>query len=505
MTLKGAIFSVSVIAALTSPTVFAEKISFVDSVATAADTLVIFHGEDGDNKGFSVFNKQSQEQLARAVQGQKFTSEYGSFLKVVAPQGLDYDRVLIVGTGQQKDLSKSKLTALGGQILAKLDNKLTNIIEVAADDFAKSDNAASLLAHGISLRAHRFDKYHSEKRAQKTFIFDVENGQAAQAAYLPLKNIEQGVFLARDLTSEVASEMTPVDFANAAKALKKLGVKIKVLKPKEITKLGMGALEAVGRGSEYGSRLVIAHYKGSDDAPIALVGKGITFDSGGYSIKTGPSIARMKSDMAGAAAALGTVKALALNKSKVNVVAVMGMAANMVSQYSIAPGDVLQTAEGLTVEVMNTDAEGRLVLSDALWYAREYYKPEIMVDLATLTGAKVRALGNRYAGLFSDDEDLVAELTASGKQVNEKLWRLPLGYKDMLDTDIADLRNTGTDGPGATTAATFLQQFVGDVRWAHLDIAGNALSSEAKDEVPTGGTGFGVRLLSEWLATKEQK
>lgn len=262
---------------------------------------------------------------------------------------------------------------------------------------------ASLLAHGVSLRAHRFDHYHSEKRSEKTFIFDVENAKQAQATYTPLTNIEQGVFLARDLTSEVPTEMTPVDFAKAAKALQKLGVEIKVLEPKEIKKLGMGALEAVGRGSEYGSRLVIAHYKGSKQAPIAIVGKGITFDSGGYSIKTGPSIARMKSDMAGAAAALGTIKALVLNKAKVNVVAIMGMAANMVSQTSIAPGDVVRTAEGLTVEVMNTDAQGRLVLSDALWYAREFYQPQIMVDLATLTGAKVRALGNRYAGLFSDD------------------------------------------------------------------------------------------------------
>jgi leucyl aminopeptidase len=504
MSFKRTIITVALSVALASSSALAEKISFADSVSITADTLVVFHSKDGDNSEFLAFNTKSKNHLSKAVNAQDFKSEYGSFLQIIAPAGLDYDRVLIVGTGVQAELSKDKLTALGGNLLAKLDNKLTKTIEVSTDDLINSNTAASLLAHGVNLRAHRFEQYHNEKRIEKTFVFDVKNGNKAKAAYAPLANIEQGVFLARDLTSEVPTEMTPVDFANAAKELKKLGVEITILTPKKLKKLGMGALEAVGRGSKDGSRLVVAHYKGNDETPIALVGKGITFDSGGYSIKTGASIARMKSDMAGAAAVLGTIKALALNESKVNVVAVMGMAANMVSQFSIAPGDVVRTAEGLTVEVVNTDAEGRLVLSDSLWYAREYYKPEIIVDLATLTGSKVRALGDRYAGLFSDDEALVTELTFAGKQVNEKLWRLPLGYKDMLKTDIADLKNIGSGGPGATTAASFLQHFVGDVRWAHLDIAGNALSSKAKNEVPTGGTGFGVRLLSEWLMTKEK-
>lgn len=293
--------------------------------------------------------------------------------------------------------------------------------------------------------------------------------------------------------------MTTVDFANEAKKLKKLGVKVKVLKPREIKKLGMNALEGVGRGSLEGSRLLVAHYKGSDDTPIAIVGKGITFDSGGYQIKTGESIVRMKSDMAGAAAALGTIKALAEMKAKVNVVAVMGMAANMVSEKSQAPGDVVRTAEGLSVEITHTDAEGRLVLIDAMWYARDKYQPGVLVDIATLTGGKYRALGTELGGLFSEDDALVKELTDASTAVNETLWRLPLGYKDKLKSPIADLRNTGTGGPSATTAATFLQQFAGDTRWAHIDMAGNALASSGKGEVPVGGTGYGVRLLTEWI------
>ena len=245
--------------------------------------------------------------------------------------------------------------------------------------------------------------------------------------------------------------------------------------------------------------LVVAHYKGNNDAPIAIAGKGVTFDSGGIQIKTAEHIVRMKSDMAGAAAALGTVKALAAMDAKVNVVAIMGLAENMVSEKSYIPGDVLTTAEGLTVEITHTDAEGRLVLADSMWYARKNFKPSVLVDIATLTGGKYRALGTKLGGIFSEDDQLVEEFTNAGKAVNEPVWRLPLGYKEMLESPIADTRNTGKGGPSATTAATFLQQFVGDTPWLHIDIAGNALAASASGEVAVGGTGFGVRLLTEWI------
>ena len=486
-----------------SATAAAETFTFETNVNTATDTLVLFHNTDKAGKSFKDFDAKTNGQLTKATKAADFSGTYGSMIEVLAPNNLDYQRVIIVGTGD-KALSKNKATKLGGKLSGKLEKKYIKSITVAADNVGeKNAETAALIAHGISLRSYRFDEYRKEKRQEKTFYFDVNNGEAATDAYKPLNNIEAGVFLARDLTSETATELTPVDFAKEAKKLKKLGVKVKVLDVKDIKKLGMGALEAVGRGSKDGSRLVIAHYKNSDDAPIAIAGKGITFDSGGYNIKTHSSIAHMKVDMAGAAAALGTVKALALNEEKVNVVAIMAMAANMVSENSVAPGDVLRTAEGLTVEITNTDAEGRLVLSDALWYAREKYNPSILVDLATLTGSKVRAVGNNYAAIFSENDELVNELTFAGKQVNENLWRLPLGYKDKLKSQIADLRNTGTGGPGATTAATFLQQFVGDTDWAHIDIAGNALAKSNKGEVPTGGTGYGVRLLTEWILNKK--
>ncbi|WP_206483169.1 leucyl aminopeptidase [Thalassotalea sp. G2M2-11] len=477
----------------------ADNFSFNSQVNDKSDTLVVFHGTNGVNKTFKTFDVKTNGQLSKAMQATDFKGDYGKFVTVIAPNNINYQRVLIVGVDNNL-LSKKQITKLGGNISAQLEHKQIKTITVAADDLGQNNaKTSALLAHGINLRAYQFDKYRKEKRVEKNYLFDVNNGKTSQNAFTPLSHIASGVFFARDLTNETATEMTPVEFAQAAQSLKKLGVKVKILTPKEMKKLGMGALEGVGRGSKDGSRLVIAHYKNSDDAPIAIAGKGITFDSGGYNIKTSNSIAHMKVDMAGAAAALGTIKALALSKTKVNVVAVMGMAANMVSEYSIAPGDVLTTAEGLTVEITNTDAEGRLVLSDAMWYARKYYKPQVMVDLATLTGSKIRAVGNDYAAIFSESDELVSELINAGEQVNENLWRLPLGYKDKLNSDIADLRNTGTGGPGATTAASFLQHFAGDVKWAHLDIAGNALADSAKGEVPKGGTGYGVRLLTEWI------
>ncbi|MFC0116785.1 leucyl aminopeptidase [Pseudoalteromonas xiamenensis] len=489
-------------AMIASASAFSADVQFSQKLNAEAGTLVLFKNEL-ISASYPFLHEMTQQQLEKAMQAAQFNGKYGDFIEVLAPTNSNYDRIVIAGIGHKNELNESTMTKLGGNLHGYLIKKMVKQAEIAFDDVEgaiPNNELAAELAHGIRLRDHTFDEYKTATVSHDLrYLFDVKNTDATERSYQQLMHIQQGVFLARDLTSEVASEMTPVDFANSAKELESLGVTVTVLTPNEMKTLGMGALEGVGRGSVDGARLVVAHYKGSDTSPIALIGKGITFDSGGYSIKTGASIARMKSDMAGAAAALGTVKAMALNKARVNVVAVMGMAANMVSQYSIAPGDVLRTAQGTTVEVVNTDAEGRLVLSDAMWYARTYFKPDIMIDIATLTGSKVSALGNRYAGIFSADDELVTQLTIAGKTVNELVWRLPLGYEDQLKSDIADLKNIGSGGPGATTAAAFLQHFAGDTRWVHLDIAGNALASKSQGEVPAGGTGFGVRLLSEWL------
>ncbi|MCZ4251777.1 MULTISPECIES: leucyl aminopeptidase [Pseudoalteromonas] len=486
----------------------AAEFTFAKSIKPNDNTLVLFLDTDSQVANFNYLKPETQTHLNKVIEFSDFKAGYGKTLEVIAPNGSDHQRILLVGLGDQPKLDAAKMAKLGGNVHAKLQSaKQANVSLDFSElkDSAINAKYAAEFAHGANLRDHRFEQYKKEQDSHVVnYTLDVENLDQAVKTHKLLQSIEQGVFLARDLTSEVATEMTPVDFAKAAKELKKLGVKITVLEPKQLKKLGMGALEAVGRGSEEGARLVVAHYQGNKNTPIALVGKGITFDSGGYSLKTGASIARMKSDMAGAAAVLGTVKAMALAKADTNVVAVMGMAANMVSQFAVAPGDVVRTAEGLSVEIVNTDAEGRLVLSDAMWYARDKYKPSIMVDVATLTGSKIRAVGNDYAAVFSDDDTLVEQLTVAGKQVNENLWRLPLGYEDALKSDIADLKNIGSHGPGATTAASFLQNFAGDTRWVHIDIAGNALNSKAKDELAEGGTGYGVRLLSNWLLNNAQ-
>lgn len=486
----------------------AAEFTFAKSIKPNDNTLVLFLDTDSQVANFNYLKPETQTHLNKVIEFSDFKAGYGKTLEVIAPNGSDHQRILLVGLGEQPKLDAAKMAKLGGNVHAKLQSaKQANVSLDFSElkDSAINAKYAAEFAHGANLRDHRFEQYKKEQDSHVVnYTLDVENLDQAIKTHKLLQSIEQGVFLARDLTSEVATEMTPVDFAKAAKELKKLGVKITVLEPKQLKKLGMGALEAVGRGSEDGARLVVAHYQGNKNTPIALVGKGITFDSGGYSLKTGASIARMKSDMAGAAAVLGTVKAMALAKADTNVVAVMSMAANMVSQFAVAPGDVVRTAEGLSVEIVNTDAEGRLVLSDAMWYARDKYKPSIMVDVATLTGSKIRAVGNDYAAVFSDDDTLVEQLTVAGKQVNENLWRLPLGYEDALKSDIADLKNIGSHGPGATTAASFLQNFAGDTRWVHIDIAGNALNSKAKDELAEGGTGYGVRLLSNWLLNNAQ-
>jgi leucyl aminopeptidase len=492
--------------AVSASSAFAADFNF-NSKLSKGDALVVFQAGETATQ-FDFLDRDTKKQINRAIKTAEFKGAYGKTLEVIAPVDSDYDRILVVGLGEEDKLDSAKMAKLGANLHAKLEGKKVNKATIAFEDVkgaASNADLAAQLAHGANLRDYTFELYKKEpNKFNVTYNIDVADKKATAKAYQQLANIEKGVFLARDLTSEVPTEMTPVHFAKAAKELEQYGVKVTVLEPAKLKELGMGALEGVGRGSKDGARLVVAHYEGNNSTPIALVGKGITFDSGGYSIKTGSSINRMKSDMAGAAAVLGTVKAMALSKADVNVVAVMGMAANMVSENSIAPGDVLRTAEGISVEVLNTDAEGRLVLSDAMWYAREYYKPEIMIDVATLTGSKIRAVGNRYSAIFSDDQTLVDQITVAGKQVNEPVWRLPLGYKDMLKSPIADITNIGSGGPGATTAASFLQHFTGDTRWLHIDIAGNALTNSAKDEIPAGGTGYGVRMLSNWLLTNKQ-
>lgn len=497
------ILNIMVLASLNSLNVNAETFSFHVRNSLNSDTLVLFQNADTTIYSIDVLPQSTQDQLNLATSDNSFSGKQGEILEVLVPSEIDAKRVLLVGLGDITKLTPSDINTIGGNIAAKLETVPQANVHVLTQGLTTIPLFASELAHGIELRSYRYTQFKTRNNTEKNYQITVDDLNANQKHHKNLQAIEAGVFLARDLTNAPAGIMSPENFANEARKLKALDVKVTVLEAKDIERLQLGALAAVGKGSERPPKLVVAHWSGSKEAPIALVGKGITFDSGGYNIKaTGTSIARMKSDMAGAATVLGTIKAMAIQKAPINLVAIMPMAENMVSGHAMLPGDVIKTAQGLTVEVLNTDGEGRLVLADGLWYARENYKPSIIVDVATLTGSKVNALGSVYAGLFTDSEPLVQQLTYAGQQVGEKVWRLPLdqAYDDELKSTIADLKNTGKEGSaGASSAAMFLKHFAGKQPWAHLDIAGNALTATDTAIAPAGATGYGVRLLSSWL------
>jgi leucyl aminopeptidase len=493
---------------LLSSTTYASgfDIRFTEQASTDADTLIILGASNAPLQ---------QDALKQLANSENFSGKTGQSLQWLSPSAPydSYKRVVVLGVGNAAEHSMTHAASSGADLARLLAKSAAKNVVIDASQINSSladTELAAQLAFGATLSAYTFTRYKAKPADGKAdpqsqqLNFVVANASEAQRRHAQLTAVANGVTLARDLTNEPAMGLSPANFADKANELKKLGVKVTIFDENALQKNNMGAILAVGRGSARPPRLVIAHWQGSQQAPLAIIGKGITFDTGGYNLKTqADSIIRMTSDMAGAAAALGTIAALAEQKAPVNVVAVMALAENMISDRAYLPGDVVNTAAGLSVEVINTDAEGRMVVADALWYAEKHYKPRAMVDIATLTGAKVTALGAYYAGVFSKNDNLVTQLQQAGEQVNEKLWRLPL-TDDMLPelkSRIADLRNTGRSA-GASTAALFLQQFVGSTPWAHIDIAGNALASSNSGITPEGATGYGVQLLTQWALTQ---
>jgi leucyl aminopeptidase len=361
------------------------------------------------------------------------------------------------------------------------------------------------LALGGRLRAYTFDRYKTkrkegEERAKKMEVnFACASPAAAEKAWARAMGVAAGVVLARDLTNEPANVLYPAEFARRASGLRRLGLIVEVLDVAAMKKLGMGALLGVGQGSAHEPKLVVMRWNGGKRGadPIAFIGKGVCFDTGGISIKPAQGMEDMKGDMAGAACVVGLMQALAARKAKVNVVGAIGLVENMPDGKAQRPGDIVTTMSGQTIEVINTDAEGRLVLAEVLHYINKRFKPKFMIDLATLTGAIMVALGQEYAGLFSNDDKLVERLTKAGEATDERVWRMPLGpeYDKIMDSKIADMKNTGGRFAGSITAAQFLQRFVNKTPWAHLDIAGTALGSPQTDINKSWSAGWGVRLL----------
>ena len=373
-----------------------------------------------------------------------------------------------------------------------------------------SADQAAAIAAGIRLRAYTFDRYKTKKKdGEETALranvsIAVDDVAAARKAFAPNAHVVEGVITARDLVNEPPNVLFPVEFARRAAQLRKLGVVVDVLDVNAMKKLGMGALLGVAQGSTQPGRTVIMRWNGGKkgDQPVAFIGKGVCFDTGGISIKPAGSMEDMKGDMGGAACVVGLMQALAARKAKANVVGAIGLVENMPDGNAQRPGDIVTSMSGQTIEIINTDAEGRLVLADVLWYVAKKFKPKFMVDLATLTGAIMVALGTEYAGLFSNNDELAERLMKVGLATGERVWRMPLGpeYDKQIDSQFADMKNTGTRNGGSITAAQFLQRFVDGTPWAHLDIAGTAMGAPKTEINQSWGSGFGVRLLDRLVA-----
>ncbi len=492
------------------------KIAFAEPAPPKSGTIVVGVMEDRAlTPTGAALDEASGGALKRAMNASRFTGRKDEVLGVLAPAKLEVGRVLLIGVGKPAAIDAAAMQSLGGQIVAQLNSAGEKVAAVALDEIKgmtlEAGEAAANLAFGARLRAYRFDRYRTkEKPEQKPSLekVTVMTGDVAGArrVFAPLEKVAEGVFFTRDLVSEPANVMYPEALAEATRALEKLDVEVEVLDEKQMKKLGMGALLGVGQGSDKPPRLVVMQWKGARSktaAPVAFIGKGVTFDTGGISIKPADGMWDMKWDMAGAGVVIGLMKALAGRKARVNAVGVVGLVENMPSGRAQRPGDIVTSMSGQTVEVLNTDAEGRLVLADAMWYAQDRFKPKFMVDLATLTGAIIIALGHENAGLFSNNDELAQHLVAAGEAVGERVWRLPLAdaYDKLMDSDAADIKNiSGGREAGSITAAQFLQRFVNGVPWAHLDIAGTAWSKKDAPTVPKGATGFGLRLLDRLVA-----
>jgi leucyl aminopeptidase len=488
-------------------------IAFPAIADAAPHALVVLVGADGAmSTGAAAADAATGGQVARAIAAARFEGEAAAIFEILAPAAMPATRLLIAGIGKPGAADAAMFEKLGGAVAARL---LTSGETRVSVDMAGINAALPLacaaahLAHGAALRSYRFDKYRTTmKEKQKATLthFDVVGVAGADAFHADLAAIEAGVVRTRNLVSEPANIIFPESFVASTADLADLGIEITVLGEPEMLALGMGALLGVSQGSVRPARLMAMRWNGTDDAnstPVVLVGKGVTFDTGGISLKPPGGMEDMKWDMGGAGAVTGAMHALAARKAKAHVVGVVGLVENMPDGNAQRPGDVVTSMDGQTIEVINTDAEGRLVLCDAIAWAQVQYKPEVIIDLATLTGAIIVSLGHEYGGLFCNDEGLAAQLTKAGETVREPLWRMPLGdaYDKIIDSAIADIKNVGPREGGSITAAQFIKRFVKPgVKWAHLDIAGMVWATKPGALHDKGATGYGVRLLDRFIA-----
>lgn len=500
-------------------------IEFLPLSAELASSVAVLAGEDVTLGATGrAIDERARGALTKAAQAAGFGGKPRTTIEVLAPAGIEAQRVVLAGAGRA--MSEYDRLRLGGlafaQIAARRCDGASLIADVADPGETRPEDLAADLAFGALLRSYAFDKYRTRRNANdgdgeprdgvRKLLVHCAKPDAASKAFASRRAVADGVFLARDLINEPANVLGPVEFAERMRDLSRVGLSVEVLEEEQLRAFKMNALLAVGQGSVRPSRVVVLQWHGAKSKrakTLCFVGKGVCFDTGGISMKPGAGMEDMKGDMGGAACVAGLLLALAGRRAAVNAVGIVGLTENMPSGTAQRPGDIVASMSGQTIEVLNTDAEGRLVLADALWYAQERFKPRFIIDLATLTGAIMVALGKEYAGLFSNDNKLAAEIAAAGEASGEKVWRMPLAkaYDKLIDSKNADMKNIGGRHGGAITAAQFLQRFIKerDTPWAHLDIAGTAMDSGRNEINQSWGSGWGVRLLDRLVADSYEK
>lgn len=510
----------------------------VEFVALSEDlepTAVVLAAKDGDDLVLAAsaddLNSKASSAIMKAAKAANFEGQSKSSIEILAPAKLKCQRLLAVGTGEKNKAKSADWVMLGGAIAGKINARKTKsaslVVDVVDDGGKKLDDIAADLALGAVLRSYKFEKYKTDagpkpkkdgskskdndkSKGLERLVVHCKDPKKAAKAFEDRQAIANGVCLARDLVNEPANTLGPEEFAAIAKDLEASGLEVEVLNDEDLEELGMGALLSVGQGSARPSRVAIMQWWGAKSKrskPLAFVGKGVVFDTGGISIKPAAGMEGMKGDMGGAACVTGLMRTLAERKANVNAVGLIGLVENMPSGTATRPGDVVTSMSKQTIEVLNTDAEGRLVLADVLWYTQQRYKPKLIIDLATLTGAIMIALGKDFAGLFVNNDKLSDELIDASKKTGEKVWRMPLdrSFDKLIEGSTGDIKNLGGRWAGACTAAAFLKRFIDDTPWAHIDLAGTAMDASSSEINRSWGSGWGVRLLDRFVADHHEK
>jgi leucyl aminopeptidase len=501
-------------------------IQFVPLTAAPAPAAAVLAGEElALAPAARAIDERMKGGIFKAAKAAGFAGKARTAIEILAPAGYEAQRLIVAGAGRAA--SEQDRLRLGGYVYAQISARKTDSASLIADladtGEAGTGTLAADLALGALLRSYAFNKYRTRRTQNNNagngeeperegrdglqkLLVHCADPEAAERAFAARKAVAEGVFLARDLINEPANVLGPVELADRLRDLAAAGLTVEVLEEEQLKALKMNALLGVAQGSVRPPRVVVMQWHGAKSKrakTLCFVGKGVVFDTGGISLKPGAGMEDMKGDMGGAACVAGLMLALAERKAAVNAVGIVGLVENMPSATAQRPGDIVTSMSGQTIEVLNTDAEGRLVLADVLWYAQERFKPKVVIDLATLTGAIVVALGKEYAGLFSNDSRLAGELAAAGEATGEKVWRMPLdkAYDKIIDSKNADMKNIGGGrSAGSITAAQFIQRFIKDTAWAHIDIAGTAMDSTRNELNQSWAAGWGVRLLDRLVS-----